>query len=239
MDALRETDSGFEILPPEEDAAEEHDAQLINVQANQRFHLDVNDRDDQIADLFADTGRLSQEEIDAVSLHRVKVFITAPGGSPDAARAAMAAATALINAGGAGVFVDNCGNAHGPRDWLALAGDKKMGGMCWAFVSVTASKKEVFSMGMRCLGYRDAEFPNPPDRNYGGWVIHNFLGYSYQSGATILDGEAIGGPEGAEFRLRHLPYTRFAADTPFHNPYGVWRLGKIKDDENGDEESSE
>jgi hypothetical protein len=225
--AIRRSDSGYELQYDKE----RETGMLVHVASGQRFTIEAGDADDEIAGIFAETGRLSREEIDAIAAHQVKVFVTGPGGSLDAARAMLAAGAAMLKAGGTGVMVDNCGAAHSPKDWMALAGDKQMGGMYWAFVVVTGGDDEVFSTGMHCLGFRDAELPNPPSRDEGGFILHNFLGYCYQSGATILDGEAIGGPEGAEFRLRHVPDTRFPAGARFHNPYGLWRLEPIDEDD--------
>jgi hypothetical protein len=226
-DAIRRAGAGYEL---QYDEAREQ-GELVHVASGRRFAIDAADADGEIAGIFAETGRLSREEIDAIASHVVKVFVSGPGGSLDAAREMMAAGSAMIKAGGTGVMVDNCGAAHSPKDWLALAGDKKLGGVYWAFVAVTGGNDEMFSTGMHCLGFRDAELPNPPSRDEGAYILHNFLGYSYQSGATILDGEAIGGPQGAEFRLRHIPCTRFPVGSPFHNPYGLWRLEPIEDDE--------
>jgi hypothetical protein len=47
--------------------------------------------------------------------------------------------------------------------------------MYWAFVSVTAAKDAVFSAGMHCLGFRDAELLNPPDLKARGMMLHEFL----------------------------------------------------------------
>ena len=45
----------------------------------------------------------------------------------------IAAGAAVVHAGGHGVFVDNCGAAHSPKDWLALAGPRG----CWTFPGVS------------------------------------------------------------------------------------------------------
>ena len=170
-----------------------------------------------------------------IASHAVKVHVSGPGGSADAARAVMDAATALVRAGGYGVMVDNSGNAHGVDDWLALAGDTQPGGLYWAYVSVTGARDEFFSAGMHCLGFRDAEILDPerlgaPDRNAVGFLLHNFLGYVYQSGIPVIDGDALGDEESAMFCARAHPCTRFRAGSPSHNPYGVWRLEPIEDE---------
>lgn len=211
---------------------------LLHQPTGQRFSLSVAERDDEIVELFADSGRASAAEIKALQGHQVKVFISGPGGSHEAARTFLAIGAAFIKAGALAIMVDNCGNCHSPRDWLSLASDKKLGGMYWAFVSVTAAREEVFSAGMHCLGFRDAELPDPVDPRTAGMMMHEFLGYTYQSGVAIVDGDPIGGPDGPEFILRHVECTRFAKDMPWHNPYGVWRLEKFVDavdeDENAD-----
>jgi hypothetical protein len=226
-DALKKAKTGyaFQLTDRPEDAA------LVHLATGRKFEIVSNGPDDQIADIFAESGRMSESEIRELADHAVKLFITGPGGSLDAARDMLAAGAALIKAGAFGVMVDNSGTAHGARDWLQLAGDKQLGGMYWAFVAVTATEEEVFSTGMHCLGFRDAELPTPASRREGGTIMHEFLGYSYQSGAVILDDEVLGEENEPEFRVRHLSCTRFPPDSPWYNPYGAWRLEKYTEDE--------
>jgi hypothetical protein len=63
-------------------------------------------------------------------------------------------------AGGAGVFVDNSGIAHGATDWLTLFDDAANGGAYWAFVTVVRTEDELYSLGMHVLGFRDAIIPS-------------------------------------------------------------------------------
>jgi hypothetical protein len=210
--------------------------ELVHITTGARFDLGTSPHDDDIAEIFDGTGRLSEAEIDAIAQHTVKIHVSGPGGSLDNARATMQAVAALVHAGGSGVFIDNSGNAHGRDDWLKLAGDPQPGGAYWAFVAVTASEEEVFSVGMHCLGFRDAEMPDPPGREQGGFMIHNFLGYTYQSGNEMHDGDPIGDPAGPTHRVRALACTRFPADTPCHNPYGIWRLEWMDDEEDDENE---
>jgi hypothetical protein len=236
--ALAKADAGYIIPTSEPDPAfapastldSAGEVYLLHQPSGQRFALSAMGRDDEIIELFAGTGRMKSHELRALEKHQVKVFVTGPGGSHEAARTFLAIGKAFIKAGALGIMVDNSGNTHGPQDWLDLARDKKMGGMYWAFVSVTASKEEVWSAGMHCLGFRDAELLDPFDPKTSGMMMHEFLGYTYQSGVAISDGDPIGSPDGPEFILRHIECTRFAKDTPWHNPYGVWRLEKFKDE---------
>ena len=208
---------------------------MVHRPTGRRFDVGVLPRDDEIHEVFAGAGRITDEDVAKVASHAVKVHVSGPGGSPEAARAVMDAATALVRAGGYGVMVDNSGNCHGVGDWLALAGDPQMGGLYWAYVSVTGARDQVFSAGMHCLGFRDAEILDPlslgaPDVNAVGFLLHNFLGYVSQSGIPVLDGDALGDEESVMFRARSCPCTRFPVGSPWYNPYGIWRLEPIGDD---------
>ena len=206
------------------------DFALVHTATEQRFPMGVVGPDDQIADLFDAGGRLSDDELAAMRDHDVKVFVSGPGGSVDAARAVLRAGAAVVRAGGLGVFVDNCGSTHSPRDWLELAGDDGDGGVYWALVELTGGPDLMYSVGMHCLGYRDVELPDPGHPGHGMYVLHNLLGYSYRSGVRLNDGDPIGAEQGPTHRLRHVPCTRFEPGTSFHNPYGVWRLEPFDDD---------
>ena len=220
-DRLRSESTGYELSWPE---SADGGPLLVHAATGQRFDINVTGPDDQIADLFAHGGRLSDAELAAVRDHDVKVFVGGPGGSVDAARAVLRAGAAVVRAGGLGVFVDNCGSTHSPTDWLELAGDDGDGGVYWALVDLAGGPDLMFSIGMHCIGHRDAELPDPPDPNRGAYVLHNLLGYSCRAGVTLVDGEGIGGEDGPSHVLRDVPCDRFEPGTASHNPYGVWRL---------------
>src|SRR5215210_3621896 len=67
---------------------------FVHTETGTRFHNGVSPHDDEIHEIFAQDGRLSPEQIEQVASHRVKVHLSGPGGSPEAARAIMNAATA-------------------------------------------------------------------------------------------------------------------------------------------------
>jgi hypothetical protein len=225
-DALEEAGTGYEPGG---------DGTLVHAASGASFALSASEPDDQIADVFAGGGRISPAEVRRVRSHKVKVHLSTPGGSVDAARAAMNAVAALLRAGGHGVMVDNSGVTHAPRDWLDLARDPDdPGGLYWAYVAVTADDDEAYSTGMHCLGFRDAEVPldaTAGDRQAAGLLLHNFLGYTLQSGMRVLDGDPIGDEHATLFRARVRPCTRFPAGTPFFNAYGVWRLEPAEGEE--------
>lgn len=211
---------------------------LVHSNTGASFVLSASEPDNDIADVFAGGGRITREEVRAIRAHKVKVHLSTAGGSVEAARAVMEAAAALLRAGGHGVMVDNSGATHAPRDWLDLANDPDdPGGVYWAYVAATADHEEAYSVGMHCLGLRDAELPLRAaggDRQAAGFMLHDFLGYTLQSGIAVLDGDQLGDKQTAMFRALAHPCTRFRPGTPFFNPYGVWRL-----EPEGEEEQEE
>jgi hypothetical protein len=204
---------------------------LIHTPTGRRFQWSATPHDDDLAGVFAGGGggRISKKDVQRIAAHVAKVHVSGPGGSVEAMRELMQVAGAIVRAGGLGVMVDNSGATHTPSDWIKLAEDEDpIGGCYWASVSVTAPRGggEAFSVGMHCLGLRDVELEFPPgvDRRQIGMMLHEFNGYALQSGAVLLDGDPIGDENGPQFRVRAMPCTRVPPESPFFNPYGVWRL---------------
>jgi hypothetical protein len=202
---------------------------LVHTPTGRRFEWSASPHDDDIAGVFGGGGRISKKDVQRIASHVVKIHVSGPGGSVEATRELMGAGAAIVRAGGYGVMVDNSGAAHNPSDWIKLAeGEDPIGGCYWSCVCVTAPRGggEAFSTGMHCLGLRDVEleFPGGVDHRQIGMMLHEFNGYALQSGAVLLDGDPIGDENGPQFRVRAVECTRVAKESPFYNPYGVWRL---------------
>lgn len=186
--------------------------------------------DDQFVEIFAKSceRRPSEADRERIERYTVNVCLRSLGGSVEDAARMLAAGAAIIHAGGAGVFVDNSGVAHGSDDWLALAEDSAHGGVFWAYVATIGSEEDVWSLGMHVLGYRDAVMPRSGDDEFDHLRINEFLGYTYRSGAVIRDGDLIGGHGGPEFRLLHEDILDIPDEHPMFNPFGRWRLVPVE-----------
>ena len=79
--------------------------------------------DEQFAGVFTSACRQPPEEAELarVNDYSVNVCLCGPGGSLPQARAMMQAGAAIVQAGGAGVFIDNCAMAHGGTLWCEMA----------------------------------------------------------------------------------------------------------------------
>ncbi len=194
-----------------------------------QFELNVLPADEEFPRIFADScPKLpTEDERDCIDQYRVNICLTGRGGSVESAKRLMAGAAAVLAAGGAGVFVDNSGIAHGASDWLALLDGADDGGVYWAFVSTVRTEGELYSIGMHILGFRDAIVPSRGDEEHDYRTIHSFLGYTAFSGRAIEDGSLVGESVLPNFRAHAQPDDRVPPDAPMFNPYGRWRLAAL------------
>jgi hypothetical protein len=199
------------------------------------FELNALPADEEFPRVFAGScpKMPTASECEAIEDYKVNICLTGLGGSIDAAKQIMAAAAAVLSAGGVGVFVDNSGIAHGATDWMKLHDGADDGGVYWAFVIAARSENdEVYSVGMHILGLRDAVIPATGNHEYDSRTLHSFLGYTAFSGAEIQDGEVVGDTVLPTFRVYRQDDDRFPADAPMFNPYGRWKLVPLDTERN-------
>ena len=198
------------------------------------FELHALPADEEFPGIFAGScPKLPTEsEREQIESYKVNVCLTGRGGSIEAATQLMTAAAAVLAAGGAGVFVDNSGIAHGATDWLILLSDAENGGVYWAFVSTVRSDDELYSVGMHILGFRDVIIPTTGNDEYDYRALHSFLGFTAFSGAAIGDGDMVGDPVLPTYHAHMQPDDRFTASTPMFNQYGRWHLVPVDTQQN-------
>jgi hypothetical protein len=210
-----------------------HEQGLVLVDGSE-FELHVLPADQEFPRIFAGScPKLpTEQEQQQIENYKVNICLTGRGGSIAAAKRIMAGAAAILTAGGAGVFVDNSGIAHGATDWLTLLDSADDGGVYWAFVSAIRGDEETYSAGMQVLGFRDAIIPSTGNREFDSRTIHSFLGYTAFSGASIEEGEVVGDLVLPTFRVYRQSEDRFPTDAPMFNPYGRWRLVPLDEQRN-------
>src|SRR5207247_4477239 len=132
----------------------------------------------------------TEEELATVAGYTVNVFLSGPGGSMQAVRTMMQAGAAIVRAGGAGVFIDNSGLAHGGQDWLAMTEDGGPDALSFAFVSMIRGRAEVWTLGMHVLGLRDIVMKRA-DVEQEGFDIVEVIRYVCRGDKPIDDGHVL------------------------------------------------
>jgi hypothetical protein len=186
--------------------------------------------DDQFAGIFASSCRrpASKAERAAVDSYSVNICLSGPGGSIDAAKTMMRAAAAIIEAGGAGVFIDNSGLAHGGSDWKELTDDGGTDALTFAFVSIVRGKSEVWTMGMHILGFPEFVIQEA-DIGPDGDELIEVMRYVCDGGQPIGVGHLLADEFGPRFQTVAAKSDRFTEGSPMYNPFGRLKLVNVKD----------
>lgn len=186
--------------------------------------------DDQFAEIFLSSCREppTADERATVENYTVNVLLRGPGGSPEAARKMMAAGAAMVQAGGAGVFIDNSALAHGGELWQAMTEDGSSDALSFAFVSIIRSKSDVYTMGMHVLGLRDVVMSRA-DIETRNFDIVEVIRYLSRGEKPIDDGHIIADLGGPRFQVVWQDVPADRAGSPMHNPFGRMRLVSLRD----------
>lgn len=186
--------------------------------------------DGQFAEIFRTACRApaTGEELATVDGYTVNVLLSGPGGSMEASRTMMEAGAAVVRAGGAGVFIDNCALAHGGKAWLEMTEDGGPDAMSFAFVAIVRGQADVRTMGMHALGLRDVVMKRA-DADADDRAIIEFIRYLARGDKPVDDGHVIADLGGPRFQVFTEGCEAALAGSPMHNPFGRLRLVSIKD----------
>lgn len=184
--------------------------------------------DDQFAEIFRTSCRQepTAEELATVDSYSVNAFLSGPGGSLQSARTMMQAAAAMIRAGGAGVFIDNSGLAHGGQNWLRMTDDGSPDALSFAFVAIVSGQTDVWTMGMHVLGLRDIVMKRVDADRFD---IIEVIRYLSRSEKPIEEGHVIADLEGPQFRASAEDSPAELVGIPMQNPFGRLKLVSLRD----------
>ena len=188
------------------------------------------DADDQFAEIFRTSCRQppTEDEQARVDGYTVNVLLKGPGGSLETARTMMRAGAAMVRAGGAGVFIDNCGLAHGGEQWLAMTEDASTDALSFAFVAIVRGQTDVWTMGMHVLGLRDILMKRS-DIEKDGFDIIEVIRYLSRGDKPVGDGHVLADLDGPRFQTFAQDSPKDLAGSPMHNPYGRLKLVSMRD----------
>jgi hypothetical protein len=186
--------------------------------------------DDQFAQIFRSSCRdePTEAELARVDGYTVNVFLSGPGGSLAAAHTMMRAGAAVVQAGGAGVFIDNSGLAHGGQHWLAMTEDGGSDAVSYAFVAIVGGKADVWTMGMHVLGLRDVVLKRA-DLEKDDFDIAEVIRYLARGDRQVGNGHVIADLDGPRFQAFTQESPKEFSRSPMHNPFGRLKLVSLQD----------
>ena len=185
--------------------------------------------DNQFAKIFRSSCRQqpTETELRTVDNYKVNVFLMGPAGSLTSAHTMMKAAAAIIHAGGAGVFIDNSGLAHGGEHWQSMTDDGSSDAISFAFVSIIRGKEDVWTMGMHVLGLRDIVMKRT-DIEVEGFDIVDVIRYVARGDQPVGEGHFIADLSGPRFRATCIDSPPELTGSPMQNPFGRLKLVNMK-----------
>lgn len=186
--------------------------------------------DEQFAEIFRTSCRQppTDDEMKSVESYKVNALLCGPGGSLEAARSMMQAAAAMIRAGGAGVFIDNCTLSHGGQNWLAMADNGGTDALSFAYVGIVRGKVDVWTMGMHVLGLRDVVMKRV-DADAHDFDIIEVIRYLCAGEKPIEDGHVLADLNGPRYRAITQDSPPDYAGSPMHNPFGQLKLVSLRE----------
>lgn len=186
--------------------------------------------DRQFPEIFKSSCRRrpSDDELAIVDRYTVNVGLTGPGGSLESAVAMMQAGAAIVRAGGAGVFVDNCGLAHGGSLWLEMTDEASPDAISFAFVSIVRGTSEVYTMGMHVMGFHDILMRSAAIDEQGQTIVE-IIRYVCGGGEPIGVGHLLADEHGPRFQVVAIEQDDLTPDIPMHNPFGRLKIASAKD----------
>ncbi len=192
------------------------------------FYIDAMKADDQFADICRTSCRNkpTPEEAEAIENYKVNILLSGPGGSLEKAHAIMRAAAAIMQAGGAGVYIDNCMLAHGAAAWQEMTDDGSPDAISFAFVTIMNSDSEVWTIGMHTLGLRDVVMKKSDCDEFD---IVEVIRYCASSEKQIDHAHVLADLSGPRFQAFAEEALRDYLQSPLHNPWARLKLVSMKD----------
>jgi hypothetical protein len=200
---------------------------LFDPATNHGYQLTVAEHDPELVRAFALAGRgsLSDADLAAIQAHTLTIAVAGAGGSLERARELLDIGARLLRAGGLAIKVESTGVAHSISDWQALAAAAEPAALYHAYVTLIGAQDCFFSCGMHNLGLPDASVPRTLPPNEAAQLLETFLLYLVLEQPVFKSGETFSlDAQSPRYRLRHDLDGEYGAGSPFHNPYGMWRL---------------
>ena len=184
--------------------------------------------DNQFAQIFRSSCRQqpTETELATVDAYTVNVTLSSPGGSMESARQLMRAAAVMVEAGGAGVFIDNSTVAHGGEAWQAMSKDGGPDALSFAYVAIVRNQINVWTMGMHVLGLRELVMSRAEADKF---EIIDVIRYVCRGEKPIQHGDLIADLDGPRFQAMQENSKDKYVGSPMHNPFGRLRLVSMRD----------
>lgn len=168
----------------------------------------------------------TEKELAIVDGYALMATLSGVGGSMKAARTIMKAAAILVQAGGAGIFIDNSVLAHGGELWLEMVEDGGMDALSYAFAGIVQTNGEIWTIGMHVLGLCDMVLKRTDIEK--DFDIVELIRSMVREGRPIGNGHILAGVNGSRYSCFAANGDPMRLNLPTRNPFGRVRLTNLQ-----------
>ncbi|HXO18833.1 MAG TPA: DUF4261 domain-containing protein [Thermoanaerobaculia bacterium] len=204
---------------------------LVDAAAEQSYAVEVCDHDPRLHEAFrwAGVGQIPERDIRAIARHGHTLYCRCSDRSADSARGMLRVGAALLEAGGLAVKVDSSGGAYSAELWREFAASGKLVDLYSAFVTLAHDTASFFSCGMHNFGLPDAAVPRDLPDDTAAQLLNVFNYYRLAERPSLKTGHTFSvEPDGKSFRISKAACSNYGPQHPFHNPFGMWKLKKVR-----------
>jgi hypothetical protein len=199
---------------------------LADMQEKEQVGLEVHPRDPQIRRAFelAGQGKLTEAVLAAVDRHVSVAYLRAPPRLLEE-RTKVAKFTKLLEGvGGLAIKVESAGVAHTWERWRELVSGTAFD-LYAAAVTLVADRDHYYSCGMHNFSLPDCEVPRTLPPEAAAELMNQFNHWRLTDTPVLADQHTFSLTSTApRYRIQLEADARHAADEPFFNPHGLWRL---------------
>lgn len=195
---------------------------------DKRIELIFSKADEEFPRVFAtacrDAPTLGERKV--LDNYRAAAILVGDGGSLDHARSMLHAAALLIEAGGAGAFIDNSTLAHGGQMIKQFVESPDVvDSTTYAYTALYQTRDEAYTMGLQALGLPNFNMARSDIGPDGKEMIEMITYMGNPESPRLLAGDLVSGLLGIKYRVEEAePAIGDAESGPLHNPWGRLRL---------------
>lgn len=182
--------------------------------------------DSMFPDLFVQTCGIepTKEELRRVRRYKVNFCLLAPAGDRQAVVRLMEGISAIIEAGGLGVFVDNSGTACGASMWKEFAHPKRREtGPAEAFCNIIRGERGYYSVGMHLFGSRDITIRSTENEGDDVSLLGRLIEILSNDPEALAASPSLDVAELRGLSVRVDPNQQMPPEEhPMYNPFGRW-----------------
>lgn len=203
------------------------DDRIVDQESGAEYHFEIEGFTRELTEAFriAGAGKLSDNDLRAISAHTTVAYVFSDSQTMEGARALLDLGCQLLYAGGFAVKVESSGVAHSDARWVELAGSSDLFDLYCAFVTLVRGPEYFYSCGMHSFGLPESSTDLELDANDAAELLNTFNHYCLAENPQLVPGHTFSfAEESPVFRLDRCECDTYPPDDFFHNPYGRWLL---------------